>query len=81
MIVYVVVSIGDTSIDPAGPTAPMPGSIVHEFAFADVQVSKLVWPGLINAGSAAISTTGGGSTTVMVIESAAGPPEPVAVMV
>jgi hypothetical protein len=83
VMVYEVVTVGDTLIDPLGPTAPMPGSISQEVAFVELHIRVADCPYRMLTGSAVIDTVGGGvgGVTVIVALALAVPPGPVAVMV
>jgi hypothetical protein len=81
VMVYEVVIVGDTLIDPLGPTAPIPGWISHESALVDCHVKVADPPYGMLRGSAAMATVGAGAETVTVTLLVAVPPGPVAVMV
>src|SRR5512134_3719957 len=57
-IVYLVVTVGQTSLDPPGSTLPIPWSIVAVAAAVEVQESLAHLPCWTLAGSAAIETVG-----------------------
>ena len=83
VMVYVVVTVGDTLIDPLEPTVPTSGWISHASASVEVQVRVADPPYGILTGSAEIDTVGGGvgGVTVIVALALAVPPGPVTVMV
>lgn len=78
-----VVTVGDTLMEPLAPTAPMPGSISQEVAFVELHIRVADCPYRMLTGSAVIDTVGGGvgGVTVTVTLLAAVPPGPVAVTV
>ena len=80
VIVYVVVSAGDTEIEPLGSTVPISGSIVHDAASVDVHSKVALSPCTMVDGVDVMSTVGGGSVTVTVTSAPAVPPGPVATM-
>src|SRR5512134_3038172 len=57
-IVYLVVTVGQTSLDPPASTLPIPWSIVAVAAAVEVQESLAHLPCWTSAGSAAIDTLG-----------------------
>ena len=60
VIVNVVLSSGDTILDPFGATLPMFGSMEQLSAWVEVQVRTLDSPALINGGLAEMFTNAGG---------------------
>ena len=81
VIVYLVVRLGDTIIDPLIGTSPILGLMNAVSASVDVHDKVADSPRRIVRGSAEIDTLGRGGITVMVTLSVAVPPGPVAVMV
>jgi hypothetical protein len=83
VMVYEVVTVGETLMEPLAPTAPMPGSISQEVAFVELHVRIDDRPYRMLPGAAEIDTVGGGvgGVTVIVALALAVPPGPVAVMV
>lgn len=80
VMVYVVVTIGDTEIEPLDATSPMPLSILMVSASVELQVNVLDSPVITDCGSATRLTVGGG-TTVTITCAVFVPPLPVAVIV
>ena len=81
VIVYLVVRLGETMIEPLIGTSPILGLIKAVSAFVDVHDKVADSPRRIVRGSAEIDTLGRGGITVMVTLSASVPPGPVAVIV
>jgi len=80
VIAYVVVTTGDTVVEPLGSTTPRQGSTTHEVACDEDHVKIAVCPTSTLSGSALIVTVGTGWTRVMVTTAVATPPEPEAEM-
>ena len=78
--VYVVVTNGDTCVEPFNSTVPIPLSMLTAVAFSEVQNIVASSPAIIAFGSAEILTSGRGDTIIVVL-SMAEPPNPVAVIV
>src|SRR5580698_1640297 len=53
VMVYVVVTLGDSVFEPRGRTFPSAGSMVTLVGFSTAQVSVTAWPGLMDSGVAA----------------------------
>ena len=81
VIVYLVVRLGETMIEPLIGTSPILGLIKAVSASVDVHDKVADSPRRIVRGSAEIDTLGRGGITVMVTLSVAVPPGPVAVIV
>ncbi|WP_288114386.1 hypothetical protein, partial [Herbaspirillum sp.] len=77
--VYEPVSVSDTVTEPFGSTDPIPGSIIHESAFDEFQVSTDVPPPAGRTAGSATALTAG--ATAIVIPAEAVPPGPAAVIV
>jgi len=81
VIVYVVVTAGETLSDPLRFTEPMPWSILTETALVDVQERVVDKPGMMFVCEAAISTVSGMFTVTVALSVVVLPPGPVAVIV
>jgi hypothetical protein len=81
VIVYLVVRLGDTMIDPLAGTSPIPGLMKALSALVDIHDKVDGSPRRMLVGSAENDTVGRGGITVIVIPSETVPPGPVAAMV
>lgn len=81
VMVYCVVRLGDTMIDPFAGTAPIPGLMEAVSALVDCQDKVADSPRRMLLGSAESDTVGRGGMTVIVIPSETVPPGPMAVIV
>jgi hypothetical protein len=59
VIVYVVVSVGETVVDPLGSTVPTSGSITHVSVYVELHVSVDDSPSKMVSGSAERLAVGG----------------------
>lgn len=80
VMVYAVVTEGETLVDPVRGTVPTPWSILALVASVELHESVAESPDMIVSGDAVILTVGG-SFTVTVTLSVAVPPRPEAVIV
>jgi hypothetical protein len=67
VIVYVVVWVGETIIDPVGGTSPMPWLISHVLLLTELQLSIVSSPRLMVTGFAESVTDGLTTVTVTLV--------------
>jgi hypothetical protein len=67
VIVYVVVNVGVTPVEPLSVTAPIPWSMLQLSALTEVQVSVAVPPSVMVSGTAEISTLGSCPTVIVTL--------------